>query len=255
MRNIYFNKKNIELDDGVIFGRGVFETILVKEEPILFSRHINRLNNAIKVLKIGDPIDEEGLLNKIKDMKIRNKSLKILVTEKNIILIEREIVYKYEDYRRGFKLKLSKVKRNSTSLLTYIKSINYIENIMENQKAKEEGYNEVIFLNENGFVTEGSTSNIFMVKNGIIYTPKVSCGLLNGILRGFIIENLKVIEKEITLKELLESDEIFITNSLIGIMKVVSFEKKDYEESNITEKIVGEYKKYIEENGGCKNDR
>lgn len=252
MRNIYFNEKNIELDDGVIFGRGVFETILVKEEPILFSKHIKRLNNAIEVLEIGEKIDGFELLHKIKELKIVNKGLKILVTKKNIIISERDITYKEADYKKGFKLKLSKVIRNSTSVLTYVKSINYIENLIENEKAKEEGYNEVIFLNENGFVTEGSTSNIFSVKDEIIYTPKIECGLLNGILRGFVIDNFTVIEKEITLKELLESEEVFITNSLVGIMKVISIEDSIYIENNITEKIIEKYKEYIEENGGYK---
>lgn len=262
MRNIYYNEKNVELDDGLIFGRGVFETILVKEKPILFLEHINRLNNAIEVLKIGDKVDRIELLHKIKELKIRDKGLKILVTKKNIIISERDIPYKKDDYIRGFKVKLSNVIRNSTSLLTYVKSINYIENLIENEKAKEEGYNEVIFLNENGFVTEGSTSNIFSVKDGIIYTPKIECGLLNGILRGFIIDNFNVIEREMKLKELLESDEVFITNSLVGIMKVTSINGNLYIENNIanndniymknniTEKIIAKYKEYIEENGG-----
>ncbi|MBB6713767.1 aminotransferase class IV [Clostridium gasigenes] len=245
MRNIYFNEENITLDEGLLFGRGAFETILVKEEPILFSQHIKRLNKAIEVLKIGEKIEEKELLNKIKEYEIKYKAVKILVTQRNIIILEREINYKDEDYKKGFKLKLSKVIRNSTSSLTYIKSINYIENLMENQKAKEEGYNEVIFLNEKGFVTEGSTSNIFIIKKGIIYTPKVECGLLNGILRSFIINNFTVIEKKITLKELLESDEIFITNSLVGIMKVTSIKENSYIENNITKKIISKYKEYI----------
>lgn len=255
MRNIYFNEENITLDEGLLFGRGAFETILVKEEPIFFRNHIERLNNAIEVLNIGEKIEEKELLHKIKEYKIRNKALKILVTQRNIIILERDINYKDEDYKKGFKLKLSKVIRNSTSSLTYIKSINYIENLMENQKAKEEGYNEVIFLNENGFVTEGSTSNIFMIKNKIIYTPKVECGLLDGILRRFIINNFKVVEKVITLKELLKSDEIFITNSLVGIMKVTSVKENSYIENNITKKIILKYKEYIKENGGYKHGR
>lgn len=252
MRNIYFNEENITLDEGVLFGRGAFETIFVKEEPIFFEKHIERLNNAISVLNIGEKIDGKVIYDKIKDFKIRNEAFKIVVTEKNIILSKRHITYKNEDYKNGFKLKISNVIRNSTSFLTYIKSINYIENLIENQKAKEIGYNEVIFLNEKGLVTEGSTSNIFMVKDSVIYTPKVECGLLNGILRMFIIGKFTVIEKEITLEELLECDEVFITNSLVGIMKVTSINEKSYNKDNITKKIIKEYKDYLETNGGAK---
>ena len=263
MRKIFFREYNIELDEGVLFGRGAFETILFKDEPILFSNHIKRLNNAIGLLNIGEKIDEKELLDEIKKYEIKNKALKIIVTPKNIIINERDISYKKEDYDKGFKLKISKVTRNSTSILTYVKSINYIENLIENQKAKEEGYNEVIFLNENGFVTECSTANIFMVKDNIIYTPKVECGLLNGILRDFIISNLKVIEKEITIEELLDSEEIFITNSLIGVMKVISISyncnsKYNNEwlckNQNKTNEIINIYKEYIEKSGGEKYD-
>lgn len=265
MRNIFFNKENIQLDEGVLFGRGVFETILVKEGPILFSEHIKRLNNAIEVLKLGEKIEEKELLDEIEKYEIKNKALKILVTPKNIIFIERDIKYKDEDYEKGFKLKLSKVIRNSTSLLTYVKSINYVENLIENQNAKEEGFNEVIFLNEKGFVTECSTANIFIVKSGLVYTPKLECGLLNGILREFVINNFSVIEKEITLRDLFESDEVFITNSLIGIMKVTSIydnsynnrgyeEKGSYNNYKITNEIISKYKEYLEKSGGKKHD-
>ena len=281
MRKIYFNKENIEIDEGVLFGRGAFETILVKNKPIFFSNHIKRLNNAIEVLSIGEKIDENELLDEIKKYEIKNKALKILVTPKNIVITERDINYKDEDYKKGFKLKLSKVIRNSTSILTYVKSTNYIENLMENQRAKKEGYNEVIFLNEQGFVTECSTANIFMVKSGVIYTPKLECGLLNGILRDFVINNFSVIEKEITLEELLESDEIFITNSLLGIMKVTlifdnryvncnsdkksikhknnSYDNRNsendtgnryYQNHNITNEIISKYREYVKESGG-----
>lgn len=255
MREIIFERNNINLDEGVLFGRGAFETILIKEKPIFLSEHMARLNKAIDILKIGESIDEIVILSKIEEYKMVNKALKVLVTEKNIILLERNIIYTKEDYNIGFKLKLSSVIRNSTSMLTYIKSTNYIENLIENQKAKENGYNEVIFLNENGFLTEGSTSNIFIVKNGKITTPGVPSGLLDGILRKFVINNFDVIEKEVTLSELLESDEVFITNSIVGIMKVVSFENRVYCEDNICNNIILKYKNYIAEYGGYRNGR
>lgn len=252
MRKMYYNEENITLDEGILFGRGVFETILVKEEPIFLKEHISRLNNAILSLNIGEKINLDELLFKIKELKIKNKALKIVVTEKNIVLLEREINYKAEDYKKGFKLKVSSVIRNSTSFLTYIKSTNYIENLIENQKVRKIGYNEVIFLNEKGFLTEGSTCNIFIVKDKVIYTPKIECGLLNGIIRLFVLDRFKVIEKEITLNELLESDEVFITNSLVGIMKVTVVNEKNYNKHNITKEVIKEYEIYLEKNGGAK---
>ena len=94
------------------------------------------------------------------------------------------------------KLTISKVRRNSTSRLCYIKSTCYIENLIEKENAKKIGYDDVIFLNENGYVTETSCANIFIVKNKEIFTPKVEDGLLGGIIRKRIMENCKVQEKK-----------------------------------------------------------
>ncbi|SFC31965.1 aminotransferase class IV [Clostridium uliginosum] len=245
MRTLRFEEKNITLDESVIFGRGVFETILVNDKPVLFNEHIERLNKGIEVLDIGEKVKTDMLLNNIYNLKIKNCALKIIVTPKNIIMIKRDLLYKKEDYIKGFKLKISDVSRNSTSPLTYIKSINYIDNIMENKKCKKEGFNEVIFLNEKGYATEGSTSNIFMVKDKIIYTPEIKCGLLKGIVRDCIVKNNFCVEKEITIEELLKSDEVFITNSLIGIMKVTSINNTIFNNHSITNDIKEKYYKSI----------
>ncbi|MBX7371415.1 aminotransferase class IV [Clostridium chauvoei] len=250
MREILHKHEKLSLDEGVFFGRGVFETILVKEKPIFFDEHIERLNQGIEVLEIGEKVDKSILKIEIHKLNLKNKALKVLVTPKNLILIDKEIPYSDEDYKKGFKLKLSKVIRNSTSPLTYIKSINYMDNLLENKKAKKEGYNEVIFINEDAFITEGSTSNIFIVKENNIYTPKIECGLLNGTIRKYILKNTNCIEKEFTIEELLNSDEVFITNSLLGIMRVISIEEKIFNKHSITDYIRRKYTKDVEMLGG-----
>ncbi len=246
MRNVIVGKDKITIDSGYFFARGVFETILVKEKPIFLEKHINRLNNGINTLQIGELVEVEDINNLIKDFNIENCALKIVVTEKNIVLETRELVYKSGDYLRGFSLKIAGTIKNSTSKLTYIKSMNYLENILEREEATKEGYNEVIFLNEKGYVCDGSLSNIFIVKNGTIFTPKVSSGLLPGIVRDYVIRNHNVIEKEINLDEIMNADEIFTTNSLLGIMGVSKFENRILTENKITIKIREEYEAQIE---------
>lgn len=249
MRNIIYKDEYIKLDSGYLFGRGVFETILIKEEPIFLKEHIERLNRGIEYLNLGDKIEEKFVLDKIKYYNIKNKALKIIVSEKNFILEERELTYKEEDYNTGFSLKLSKVVRSSKSDILKIKSINYLENIIEREKALKEGVNEVVFLNEKGFLTEGSISNIFIVKDKNIYTPHEDSGILKGTVRSFLLKNYNVKEKNISLEDLLQCDEIFITNSLIGIMKISKFEDKIYKKDKITESIRKQYEKEI---GGIK---
>lgn len=245
MRNIIYKDEYIKLDSGYLFGRGVFETILIKEKPIFLKEHIERLNRGIEYLGLGDKIEEKFVLDKIKYYNIKNKALKIIVSEKNLVLEEREVTYKEEDYKIGFSLKLSKVIRSSNSDILKIKSINYLENIIEREKALKEGYNEVVFFNEKGFLSEGSISNIFIVKNKNIYTPHENSGLLNGTVRNFLINNYDIKETNISLEDILNCDEVFITNSLMGIMKVSIFEGKTYKESNITEWIRKEYEDKI----------
>lgn len=246
MRKVIFNEKSVEIDSGFFFGKGVFETILVKDRPIFLYEHIDRLNKSIKVLNIGEKIYSDKILKLILDYNIRNCVLKIVVTEKNIILTTRSVNYKLEDYKKGFSLKISKSIRNSKSKLTYIKSINYLENILEREEAIKNGYDEVAFLNENGYLSEGSMSNIFIIKNNKIFTPDINQGLLPGIIRSFIIKRYNVIEKKISLEELFDADEIFITNSILGIMGISKIENKILIENKLTNSIRDDYNKIIE---------
>ena len=107
------------------------------------------------------------------------------------------------------------------------------------------GYDEPIFLNSKNQITEGAISNIFVVVGDKIYTPKLSCGLLNGIVRQYIVSNYDVIESEIDLEFLNNTDEIFLTNSLFGIMPVNNLEKKIFKSQKISKNILQNYKKYL----------
>lgn len=244
MREISYNKDYVKLDGGFYFAQGVFETILIKEEAVFLEEHINRLNKSIDIMNLGEHIDTKFIKNFIKEEKLKNIVLKIVVTEKNIVFSTREIKYSKEDYENGFKLKLSYVLRNPTSRMTYIKSLSYNENLYEYNKANKEGFNEVVFLNIYGNIAEGATSNIFIIKDKKIYTPKISDGILPGVVRNWVIENFKVCEKHLNKKDLYSADEVFITNSVLGIMKVVQFEEKKYN-TNVVQKIRSEYEQFI----------
>lgn len=235
--------KDIKIDDGIFFGLGVFETLLVLDKPVKYEMHLTRLNNAINDLGLGKEIKAAEFIELISGY--NNCVLKVLVTEQNIIVQKRDISYTEMDYNNGFKLKLSKVIKSSTSKLVYYKSINYLENIIEKRAALKEGFNEPLFLNEKGFITEGATSNIFIVKNNVISTPLISCGILNGTVRKWVIDNFEVVEKEITIEELKDADEVFITNSLMGIMKVVNFEEIEYNDTMVINKIRNNYFTYL----------
>ena len=244
MREISYNKEYVKLDGGFYFGQGVFETILIKNEAIFLDDHIKRLNKAIDTMKLGEDIDINIIKKFIKEENLKNIVLKIVVTEKNIVFSTREIKYRKEHYEEGFKIKLSSVLRNPTSMMTYIKSVSYNENLYEYNKANKEGFNEVIFLNIFGNIAEGATTNIFIIKDNNIYTPKISDGILPGVVRSWVINNFKVYEKHLDKEDLCSADEVFITNSLLGIMKVTEFEGIKYNTNKITE-IRNKYEQFI----------
>lgn len=244
MREISYNKDYVKLDGGFYFAKGVFETILIKNEAVFLAQHIKRLNNSIDIMELGEYIDIELIKDFITQEKLRNVVLKIVVTEKNIVFSTRKIKYTKEDYQKGFKLKLSSVLRNPTSRMTYVKSLSYHENLYEYNKANKEGFNEVVFLNIYGNIAEGSTSNIFIIKDKKIYTPKISDGILPGVVRDWVIRNFKVCEKHLSKEELDSADEVFITNSILGIMKIVQFEERSYSTSMV-ERIRSEYEQSV----------
>ena len=245
------SEDKIFLDSGFFFGRGVFETILVKEKPIFLGEHIQRLNRGLNTLNIDKEITEAEIYAGIQKLSCKNCALKIMVSEKNTIITHREIIYKNSDYERGFSLGLSEVRRNAHSNLTYVKSFNYVENIIERDKIIKKGFSEALFLNTEGFISEGAVSNIFFVQNGIIFTPKTKCGLLPGITRDFVIQNslnigFKIQEGEFTLGELMKAQGVFITNSIMGIMKINKIGDKIFNESVVVSQIKRYYDRYVE---------
>lgn len=237
--------EKIHLDSGFYFGRGLFETMLVKREPVFLREHLDRINNGLQIINVDKKIAEEDVLDAVSKLKCEDCVLKLVVTDKNVIYTTRKNNYTEEHYKKGFKVKISSTKRNQYATTTYLKSLNYLENILEHENCIKEGYNEVIFFNTNGNLTEGSVSNVFFIKDRKIYTPFINCGLLNGTVRKFMMNNYNVVEGEFNNEDLINSDEIFLTNSIMGVMKVSRIGEKSITISDMTENIRKRYEEYI----------
>lgn len=239
----------IELDDGYNFGLGFFETIhLYEKTPLFLKEHLNRINLSLDIFKMNaEKINEEEIfdfLNKNNSEK-KNEVLKIIVSEKNKIFVKRDYTYTEEKYKKGFSCNIAPIRRNESSIFTFHKSLNYADNIYEKRRSLAKGYDEAIFINSKLFITEGATTNIFFVKDKKIFTPKLECGLLNGIIRKYILRNYEVEEKEIHIDEVQKYDEIFLTNSLLGIMPVRALENYEVKKSELTRDILKNYLKDI----------
>lgn len=224
---------HIALDDGFRFGLGAFETIAVEEKkPVFLDQHLRRLEDALKQLNvIHRDYKHDEVAAKIRSLssgsRWRRAVAKVIVSERNIVFSFRENPYQKELYEAGASLTISNVMRNESSPLTYLKTLNYGDNYLEKARTKADGYDEVIFLNTGRFLAEGAVSNIFCVKDHVIYTPAVSCGLLNGIMRRHVMNMTTVKEAAIMEEQIYTFEEMFITNSLMGIMPVKSINGHD----------------------------
>lgn len=212
---------------------GIFETIAVYHgKPIFLNSHLDRLEKGLTALAIENNCCHRNELEKeILSLAVgkHRVALKIEIDRNEICFTEREIPYTPTIYSRGFDLMFSDVIRDETMITTYYKTSNRTLLDAERKKAVKRGFQEVIFMNSRGNVVEGSVSNLFYVSDGTIYTPGVSSGLLDGVLRRFLLSVFPEIRESVVTKEdLLLADEIFLTNSLMGIMPVRSLQGKRF---------------------------
>lgn len=225
---------DIRLDEGYFFGLGVFETIaVVNGRAVLLEEHLNRLRKGMRFLGLNGDTDKEQILEYLMQHPMAHGVLKISVSESNCILTHRQNPYGSEQYQKGFRAKLSRVIRNETSPLTYHKTMNYGDCILEKRKALEEGFDEFVFCNSKGEICEGTSSNIFFVKDNVVYTPKLSCGLLPGIIRAYLMGTENIAEAVIGRQEISAYEECFLTNSLMGIMPVTSLEGYTFQKRDV----------------------
>ena len=229
------------------FGIGLFETIKIENEPIDFELHINRLYSSVKDLNIKTIVDKNTLIEEvliyIKENNIKHKALRITLFDEGYNISTRDIIYNDKMYNEGFKLTISPIKRGDSIIYRH-KTTNYFENIYTKEHASKHGFDDAIFLNTEDKILECSMCNIFFIKNNKIYTPKDELPILNGIMKKnieniCINQNIELVKTEIHIDEINDFEFSFITNSLIGAMKVKSIDNKEYSNENVLfEKIL-----------------
>lgn len=183
---------------------------------------------------LGIPFPEEAkiaeaTLNAVTESNISDTNVKIcLLSHGRSVFFEKPerssllaIVRGYQQPKESVKLCVSSIARNSTSPVSRIKSLNYLENVIAKREALARVFDESLFLNEQGNIAECSTCNIFWFSQNILYTPAIECGLLPGVSRSVLIDiatelGIEVKEGRFDLNDLLSSDCAFVTNSSIG---------------------------------------
>jgi branched-chain amino acid aminotransferase len=266
-------------DHGFLYGYGLFETMRAYNGYIFrLDSHLTRLRFSAEILGLTYNVIASGAkqslesacmatleANRLKDARLRLtisagegdmtpdpstcSSPTVLVTTQNLVPLPPE---KYES---GFKAALSSIRRNSQSPLSRLKSTCYMENILARMAARAAGCDESIFLNEQGYLAEGSSTNIFLVSHGELITPCFESGVLPGITREAVLEiartsNLKATERWVQLNELIEAEEAFVTNSILELMPLVSVEGRTIgsgKPGKLTKELLAAYRKLVDE--------
>ncbi|MGX9756298.1 aminotransferase class IV [Clostridioides difficile] len=236
-------KNNLSFNSSLSkFGIGLFETIKVKDGiAIDLDTHIDRMLNSITCLDLNINYEKRFLIDKIvkyiKKENIINKALRITVFDEGYNISIRAIPYNKDAYNKGFKLTISPIVRGD-SLIYRHKTTNYFENIYTKNIANKNGYNDGIFINSEGVILECSMSNIFFIRGNKVYTPSSKLPILNGTIKKRIIKicdelHIELVENEINISEISSFDFVFVTNSLMGAMKVTEIDKTEFSKKNV----------------------
>lgn len=243
-------------DHGFLYGYGLFETMRAYGGHVFrLEGHLARLRRSARSLGLthsalhvadGEDSLEAACIKTLQANNLSDARLRLTVSAGEgdmtpdpdtcshpTVLVTARILAmpSAQKYESGFAAIMSSLRRNTRSPLSRVKSTCYMENILARMEARAARCDEAILLDERGYLAEGSTTNIFLVKGGELITPSLESGVLAGITREAILElarckNTGIQERQVQPEELFEADEAFLTNSILELMPLTRFESK-----------------------------
>jgi len=233
------------------YGCGAFEGVRAyktEQGPAIFRlpEHTRRLFNSAKILRMPMPFTEQALIDAQCEVVRQNQLSSCYIRPLVFIGAERlgvspkgnrihVIVAAWswgaylgeEGMARGIRVKTSSYTRHHVNItMTQAKAVsNYTNSILANMEALDDGYDEALLLDARGFVSAGAGENLFVVKDGVIYTPDLSAGALNGITRNTVMHiakdlGIEVVQKRITRDEIYIADEAFFTGTAAEVTPI-----------------------------------
>ena len=265
-------------DHGFLYGDGVFEGIRVYSGNVFrLDAHLKRLYESAQSIMLKIPYSKEEMTQLIVDTirknELQSAYIRVVVSRgkgnlgldpsscanPSVIIIAEELtMYPKEFYERGIKIASVPSRRNRPDVLSpQIKSLNYLNNILVKLEATQAGVEEALMLNDQGYVTEGSADNIFIVKNGVIYTPPVYLGALEGITRNAILDlakekGLEVKESPFTRHDVYVADEVFLTGTAVEVIAVIDVDGRkinDGKPGEVTNQLLKEFRRIVTTDG------
>jgi branched-chain amino acid aminotransferase len=260
-------------DHGFLYGDGVFETMRVYEGIVfMLDEHISRLYRSASMIKLRVELDskfiKKAIYKTLSANKLRDAYVRVAISRGEgpigldtelckeptfVVIAERFKEYPESYYKEGIKVIIAKTRRNHKDALNpQIKSMNFLNNILAKIEAKESGAYEALMLNISGYLTEGTISNLFFVKDGVLCTPSKGCGILDGITRGIVLDiamkkGLNVEEGAFTEEDIYRASEVFITNTTMELMPVSEVDGVRYTVGSVTKALHEAYREYVRE--------
>ncbi|MDD2586218.1 MAG: branched-chain-amino-acid transaminase [Syntrophomonadaceae bacterium] len=246
------NAKVSVFDHGFLYGDGVFEGIRAYHNSVFrLEDHVDRLYDSAKAINLEIPISRaemgEVILETCRQNNLRDAYIRTVVSRgkgdlgldprncstPTIVCIASSIsLYPQELYEKGLEVITVPTRRNGPEGVNpRIKSLNYLNNIMAKIEAGIAGVSEAILLNQEGYVAECTGDNIFLVKNGVLKTPAIHVGMLEGVTRNEVIKLAKkagitVEETTFTRYDLFVADEVFLTGTAAEVVPVSKIDSR-----------------------------
>lgn len=265
-------------DHGFLYGDGIFEGIRLYNGNIFKLReHLDRLYDSAKSIMLEIPLSyeemQEAVAETLRKNNLKNGYIRLVVSRGPgdlgldprrspkawvIIIAEQLAIYPEEAYVNGLKTISVSPRRNLPDALNpKIKSLNYLNNILVKIQSNLAGVGEAIMLNSQGYVAEGSSDNIFIVKRGVVFTPPCYCGALEGITRLAIIElcakhGIPLKEEPFTLHDVYVADEVFFTGTAAEVIAVREVDGRTIgggKAGPVTTRLLKEFRGIVEHDG------
>ena len=284
---VYLNGKLVDkkdakvsvFDHGYLYGDGVFEGIRSYGCLVFkLKEHIDRLYESARSIMLNISLSKkqmtEAVIKTLKANKLKDGYIRLVVSrgqgdlgldprkckgnETVVIIADTITLYPKKLYQKGMEIITVPTVRNIPEALNpQIKSLNYLNNILAKIEAINSGYQEALMLDHLGYVAECTGDNIFLVKDGELYTPPQCMGTLRGITRDTVLDIAKRIkipthEHVITRHELYIGDECFLTGTAAEIVPVVKVDGRvigQDQPGKITKRIMQEFKKLTKTSG------
>ncbi|MCF8564943.1 branched-chain-amino-acid transaminase [Alicyclobacillus tolerans] len=265
-------------DHGFLYGDGVFEGIRSYRGNVFrLKEHLKRLYDSAHTIMLQIPYTfeemEQIVLETLRKNQFENAYIRLVVSRgvgnlgldpftcsvpSVYVIAEQLALYPKELYENGMEVVTVATRRNRSDILDpKIKSLNYLNNILIKIEAHLAGVSEALTLNTEGYVAEGSGDNIFLLHDGVLYTPPAYVGALKGITRGAIIDVAKqlgyaVKEEPFTRHDVYNADEVFLTGTAAEMIPVVKVDGRvigDGKPGEHTKRLLEAFQKIVVDDG------